>query len=106
MSEGKAWKDLLVAKEESYFKKQNDLALERISKRKENKKDRISPVSGNAMQECTIHGIVVDVCKDSGGIWLDAGELEEILNQAVKNKYDDGSSYVESFIAALHKATN
>lgn len=105
MNEGKAWKDLLIAKEESYFKKQNDEALERIIKRNEAKKKRTSPVSGNDLEECTIHGIVVDICKDSGGIWLDAGELEEILNQAVKNKYEDGSSYVESFIAALHTAT-
>lgn len=105
MNEGNAWKNLLIAKEESYFKKQNDEALARINKRKDSNKVRLSPVSGNALKECTIHGIVVDICKDSGGIWLDAGELEEILKKSAENKYDDGSTYVESFIAALHNAS-
>ena len=77
-----SWDDRRKAQEEGYFDKMNQQALERIKKRasEESGKKRPSPITGKPMEQVTVMGVVVDRCVDSGGIWLDAGELEEILN--------------------------
>jgi Zn-finger nucleic acid-binding protein len=40
----------------------------------------ISPIDGSPMRQIHRYGIEIDVCPTSGGIWLDKGELERILN--------------------------
>ncbi len=39
-----------------------------------------SPIDGSPMRQIHRYGIEIDVCPTSGGIWLDKGELEKILN--------------------------
>jgi len=34
-----------------------------------------------------LEGVEIDYCTDCGGIWLDAGELERLLNKPDKAKY-------------------
>ena len=82
-----AWKEREKAAEDLFFEKQNAEALNRLQARKT--AARMSPVSGKPMEQLTVMGVVVDRCPESGGIWLDAGELEEILN---KSKGSEGSS--------------
>jgi len=41
-------------------------------------------------------GVLVDRCVDSGGIWLDAGELEHILEAA-----KESTASLEDFIGAM-----
>jgi Zn-finger nucleic acid-binding protein len=48
------------------------------------------------MEAVTVMGIVVDRCVDSGGVWLDAGELEQLLLAA-----KDSQASVEDFIETL-----
>ena len=40
------------------------------------------PSCTTAMREVTKSGVLIDVCPDCKGTWLDRGELEKILNRA------------------------
>jgi len=42
------------------------------------------PVCDNAMITLELQGVEIDHCLDCGGIWLDAGELELLLNDSQK----------------------
>ncbi len=42
------------------------------------------PVCANAMITLELDEVEIDYCTDCGGIWLDAGELEELLGEAEK----------------------
>ena len=73
------------AKEESYFDKKNKEALARLTKNKEANKPRLSPVTGKEMEQSVLNGVVIDKCAESGGIWLDAGELEQLIEASEKD---------------------
>jgi Zn-finger nucleic acid-binding protein len=93
-----SWDDRRRAQEESYFDKQNKEALARI--KDGTRKPRLSPISGEAMTEVVIDGVTVDKCPKSGGIWLDAGELEEILKRASDRGGKDGE-WLKTFFSGL-----
>lgn len=38
-----------------------------------------SPIDGSRMRKVIKHGVEIDICPTSGGIWLDKGELEKIM---------------------------
>ena len=86
------------AAEEAYFQQQEQLALARLKAKQEEGKPRLSPISGKPMEQITIQGIVVDRCVDSGGIFLDAGELEEIVKAS---KAQETSNWFDSFLAKI-----
>ncbi|MHC4131414.1 MAG: zf-TFIIB domain-containing protein [Planctomycetota bacterium] len=50
------------------------------------------PVCDNVMITLELHGVEIDHCLDCGGIWLDAGELELLLNDSHK-----AAALLESF---------
>ena len=72
-------KDRATALENEYFEKQNTEALQRMAMRQGDASARLSPVSGKPMVLKNFMGVVIDQCEQSGGVWLDAGELEQIL---------------------------
>ena len=74
-----SFKDRAAALENEYFEKQNTEALRRMADRQGAASTRLSPVSGKAMVPKNFMGFVIDQCEQSGGVWLDAGELEQIL---------------------------
>jgi hypothetical protein len=39
-----------------------------------------SPVGGGPMVQVRRHGVEVDICPKSGGVWLDRGELERLID--------------------------
>ena len=94
-----SWNDMKRAKEEQFFAEENNKALERLKAARSGKK-RLSPVTGNPMNEVTMMGVNVDVCPESGGIWLDKGELELLLQAAKKDK--DGG-FIEGLLGGLWK---
>jgi Zn-finger nucleic acid-binding protein len=54
----------------------------------------VSPIDGKTpMQQIVRDGIEIDRCPVSGGIWLDAGELEKLLNRLNKDYMDDREEY-------------
>lgn len=40
---------------------------------------QISPIDGAPMRSIRRYGIEIDVCPSTGGIWLDRGELEKLI---------------------------
>jgi Zn-finger nucleic acid-binding protein len=42
----------------------------------------LCPHCNTAMKEITKSGVLIDLCPDCKGTWLDRGELEKILNRA------------------------
>lgn len=50
----------------------------------------MSPVDGKPMQQVIRHGIELDVCSTSGGVWLDKGELEKLI--ALMREDDAGAT--------------
>ena len=73
-----SWDSRRQAQEESYFDRANKESLARLA-RKQKEANRLSPITGKPMEQIVAFGAIVDRCTTSGGIWLDAGELEEIL---------------------------
>ncbi len=94
-----AWKDMQKAKEESYFDKKNREALKRLNEKAEEGKPRLSPITGKEMKQEVFHGVVIDRCEDSKGIWLDAGELEQII-QAIADE-ETGENWLTDFMKGL-----
>ena len=92
-----SWEKMRVAKEEQYFEKENKAAMDRLKTREGGNK-RLSPVTGEPMQQTTVMGVVVDRCPTSQGIWLDKGELEQILERATG---DDSKSWLTGFLESL-----
>jgi Zn-finger nucleic acid-binding protein len=75
-----AWDERRRAQEDQFFDKANKDALERMARRAQ--PARLSPVTGKPMQQLTVLGVVLDRCPESGGFWLDAGELEQLVDAA------------------------
>ena len=79
--------------EDEYFAKQElerrkKWAQEQAAKMATEEKDRIRqahwmkcPKCGMDLQEIGLHGVKVDQCANCGGIFLDAGELDQLSKQ-------------------------
>ncbi len=80
-------------KEEEYFARQEferrkRLAEEREGKLKEEERTRLKelhwmrcPKCGRELIELEYRGVKIDKCTNCAGIWLDAGELEQLSGQ-------------------------
>jgi Zn-finger nucleic acid-binding protein len=90
-----AWDDRRRAQEDGYFESLNKQALARIAAKK-GKPALKSPVTGKSMELVTVMGVVLDRCVDSGGLWFDAGELDQLLVAA-----KDSSASLNDFLAQL-----
>lgn len=57
----------------------------------------LCPNCSKPMQEVTKTGVLIDVCADCRGVWLDRGELEKILDRArdVERDWDEERSHFE-----------
>ncbi len=93
-----AWDERRKAQEEEYFQRKNREALERLSQQKQSSAPLLSPVSGEPMEKVALHGVIVDRCKTSGGIWLDAGELEQLIEAS---KREEGGKGLLEFFRSL-----
>jgi Zn-finger nucleic acid-binding protein len=78
MTDDDIWMAMASGKEGSYFAEKEEEALKRLSARQAS--ERKSPITGEPMTQEVLAGVVVDRCPTSGGIWLDAHELEQILD--------------------------
>lgn len=68
--------------------------------------ERTSPITGKPMRPVNYggdSGIIIDRCEDTGGLWLDAGELEKI--QQVVEAWEDLQPEKKKEIEALLKRT-
>lgn len=96
-----AWDEMRKAKEEEYFNRKNNEALNRLKSKENSEQPRRSPVSGEPMEKVVLHGVVVDRCKKSGGIWLEAGELEQILGIHDQQESEQRGKWLENFFRSL-----
>lgn len=98
-----SWDEMRKAKEDSYFDKKNRESLEKLS-RKDDTAPRPSPITGEPMEQLEIDGVIVDRCKTTGGIWLDAGELEQIIEKKLHAQgVDHSESWFDSLLQAVKK---
>lgn len=95
-----SWNDMRRVKEEMFFEEQNKRALAKLKERA-GKKPRLSPITGEEMEQISYQGVVIDRCKTSGGIWLDAGELEEIIKNASDSSKSTGTEWFSGFMSFL-----
>ena len=93
------WDERRRAQEDGYFANLNKQALSRLAE-KQGPPARKSPVTGKPMEQIAVMGIGIDRCVDSGGVWLDAGELTHILEAA-----KDSTASLGDFVAAMPKLT-
>lgn len=91
------------ALEDGYFAKQNEEALKRLQQRATEGEgaQRPSPITGTPMEQMTFMGVNIDKCKDTGGVWLDKGELEQIIEAAKTSVAEDDQSWGEKFFSFL-----
>jgi Zn-finger nucleic acid-binding protein len=96
-----SWGDMRKAKENQFFEAQEKEALARLKAR--NEAVRKSPIDGQPMEQITMMGVVIDRCKTSGGVWLDNGELEQLLKAASANgSQEESSGWMKKFIDGLY----
>lgn len=70
--------------EQEYFKQQDLELLAELRDRNARARAaeaqvRRSPITGEPLVPKAFHGVTIDVCPTSGGVWLDAGELEALM---------------------------
>jgi len=49
-----------------------------------------SPIDGAPMRKVRRYGVEIDVCSRTGGVWLDKGELEKIIDMIRDEAEDHG----------------
>ena len=96
-----SWDSMRKAKEGSYFEEKNKEALKRLKDKKDAEAPRKSPITGEPMVQEVINGVVIDRCEKSGGIWLDAGELEELIQAS--NSEEEASNWLSGFFKGITK---
>ena len=85
-----------IAPEDEYFIKQDAELVKELRARREAERreaERKShfmkcPKCGADLQEITREHVAVDVCRECGGLWLDAGELE-ILQKVKQHRFSE-----------------
>ncbi len=93
--------DVKKSKELEYIEKRNQEKLAKLAAGVD--PVRRSPVTGEPMKQESILGVVVDRCPSSGGVWLDGGELEQLLERAKTSDGTDLKNWVSEFFASLAK---
>ncbi len=49
----------------------------------------VCPNDGAGMQEVNRNGVLIDICPQCRGVWLDRGELEKLLELMRQPEYDE-----------------
>jgi|SRR5215475_97087 len=83
------WDERKKALEEEYFvKKEHEQLAKLKAKQEAEAKETVKlasfmkcPKCGGSLKERTFQKIEIDQCTDCGGIWLDAGELEQVAEK-------------------------
>lgn len=85
-----SWNEMRLAKEGQYFEKQNNRALQNL--KRTTPRERNSPITGKPMRTVLLEGMLLDVCEDTGGLWIDKDELLEVLRHI---KSPHGETWLE-----------
>ena len=83
------WDERKKAQEDEYFVKKEKELIEKLKAKQEGEKKAQlreacrmrCPKCGEPLKERSFQKILIDQCTGCGGIWLDAGELEEVAER-------------------------
>lgn len=83
------WDDRKKAQEDEYFvKKERELLAKMRAKQEAETKEAatkasfmVCPKCGEPLKERTFQKVAIDQCTGCNGIWLDAGELEQVAEK-------------------------
>ena len=75
--------------EEEYFHRKNKEAVEKLREKMKVAEDAKAagtssmtcPRCGGALKEGKFEGVLIDTCEKCGGVWLDAGELQQLTQR-------------------------
>ena len=75
--------------EEEYFHRKNKEAIEKLREKikvgEEAKaagtSSMVCPRCGGSLKESQFEGVLIDTCEKCGGVWLDAGELQQLTQR-------------------------
>ena len=92
------WDERKKAQEDEYFVKKEREQLANLKAKQEAEAKEAAkkathmkcPKCGESLKERTFQKILIDQCAGCGGVWLDAGELEEIAEK-------EGGSWLGKF---------
>ena len=92
------WDERKKAQEDEYFVKKERELIAKIKEKQEAEAqatakgafDMKCPKCGETLKERTFQKIVIDQCSGCHGIWLDAGELEQVAEK-------EGASWLGKF---------
>ncbi|HUF42014.1 MAG TPA: zf-TFIIB domain-containing protein [Verrucomicrobiae bacterium] len=81
------WDERKKAQEDEYFVRKERELLEKMKAKQQAEAQQASqaaaqlkcPRCGTVLKESTFQKIVVDQCPDCNGVWLDAGEVEQLV---------------------------
>lgn len=81
-----SWDERKRALEEDYFRRKEQEAIERMRARRAAKEKEQANMAANVncpkcdgtLMEMVHEGVVIDRCDKCNGVWLDAGELEQL----------------------------
>ena len=84
-----AFDDRRKGLEEEYFHRKNKEAIERMREKMKVAEEAkaagassmVCPRCGGALKENKFQEISIDTCEKCGGVWLDAGELEQLTQR-------------------------
>ncbi|MEK6600504.1 MAG: zf-TFIIB domain-containing protein [Candidatus Binatota bacterium] len=83
------WDERKKAQEDEYFIKRERALVEKLKAQQEKEAKQAlretckmrCPKCGEALKERSFQKILIDQCAGCGGIWLDHGELEEVVGR-------------------------
>ncbi len=83
------WDERKKALEDEYFVKKEKELIEKLKGKQREAATRASkemchmrcPKCGESLKERSFQKVLIDQCTGCGGIWLDAGELEEVAGR-------------------------
>lgn len=87
------WDERKKAQEDEYFVKRERELIEKLKAKQEKEAKQAlkemcymrCPKCGGSLKEHSFQKILIDQCSGCGGIWLDAGELEEVAGREEKS---------------------
>lgn len=79
--------DAEKAREDEFFARRDRELINKLKRDKEQQfnqdlqaaKELICPRCGKTLQERVEHGVTIDQCANCGGVWLDKGELDALI---------------------------
>ena len=79
------WDERKKAQEDEYFVRKERELLEKMKAKQQAEVQEAAklkcPRCGTVLKESTFQKVVIDQCSDCHGVWLDAGEIEQLVAQ-------------------------